>query len=419
MLLMPSVPFVDVTPDEFGFTDVSDAALSTVIYSEAVAIAGLGGSTVVSITGSGSPQISINGGGWATSGTIVNGQTLQIRLTSALTFSTVNTATVTVGLASSDWSVTTLAEDTYPNAFSFPNLSDQLRGTLAYSSILNIAGINAPTPVTISGQGSPQFSIAGAAYGTSGNIENGQSLRLRLTTSGAFNTAYSATVDIGGRVDTWSATTEAAASIVYRGRGASGADQATYNFGGISLGTAAADRLVVVALSISTSPGDSPLPSSVKMAGVTMGRRVNRVWPIDANTQSLIYSAFVPSGTSGTLSVVLPAAARRCHYAVYTVHNAKAAAATDTSSASYSSAGAQSLSLNVAAGGVIVGESYSGSNASNITWSGLTERYQVNGADGGNEHSGASGSSAVAQSPRSVSITNTAIDVVAVCASFR
>lgn len=96
----------DTTPDAFAFTDQTDVPVSTVITSNSINIAGIDVETSVSVTGTGA-EISINGGGWVTSGNITNGQSLQVRLTSSASNSTAMTATVDVGGVTEVWSVTT------------------------------------------------------------------------------------------------------------------------------------------------------------------------------------------------------------------------------------------------------------------------------------------------------------------------
>jgi hypothetical protein len=205
-----SVITQDDTPAAFSFTDVTNQAVNTVITSNTLTITGIGGNaTPVSVTGSGSPQVSINGGAWTTSGTILAGQTLAVRLTSAGTSSTTRSATVTVGNSSDTWSVTTIPQDNTPSAFDFTNLTNQLFSTLVTSNVVTITGIGPdPVNVSISGGGSPEFSIAGGAWVTSGTITNGQTLQLRMTTSPSSNTTLTATVTVGTVSDSWSTTTQ-------------------------------------------------------------------------------------------------------------------------------------------------------------------------------------------------------------------
>ena len=101
----------DATPDAFSFTDQSGVGTSTVIESNTINITGIDTATNVSISGDGSPEFRIAGGSWVTSGTITNGQSLQLRLTSNAASSTTNSATVTVGTESDQWDVTTGGAD--------------------------------------------------------------------------------------------------------------------------------------------------------------------------------------------------------------------------------------------------------------------------------------------------------------------
>jgi hypothetical protein len=98
----------DTTPDTFTFTDLPNVQLSTLTTASAVTITGINTGTSVSVSGGGA-EISINGGGWTTSGTITNGQTLAVRLTSSAAFATGASATITVGSVSDIWTVTTRA----------------------------------------------------------------------------------------------------------------------------------------------------------------------------------------------------------------------------------------------------------------------------------------------------------------------
>jgi hypothetical protein len=204
----------DTTPDAFDFTpNVTNAALSTLTTASAVTISGINTTTPVSVTGAGA-QISINGGAWGTSGNITNGQTLAVRVTSSAAFSTAMTATVDVGGVTDTWSVTTLPADTTPDAFDFtPNVTNAALSTLTTAGALTITGINTTTPVSVTGTGA-EISIAGGAWGTSGNITNGQTLAVRLTSSAAYLTTLVATVTVGGTNDSWSVQTRPDVTVV-------------------------------------------------------------------------------------------------------------------------------------------------------------------------------------------------------------
>ncbi len=95
---------------QFTFSNVTGAAMNSVITSSTITTTG-SGTLNVSVSGTGNPQISINGGSWVTSGPITAGQTLAVRMTSSSSPNTVQTVTVTAGSYSTSWSVTTYSNE--------------------------------------------------------------------------------------------------------------------------------------------------------------------------------------------------------------------------------------------------------------------------------------------------------------------
>jgi len=195
----------DTEPDAFSFTDVTAQALNTVITSDSVVIEGITGATAVTISGDGTPQFRINGGSWGTTGNITNGQTLELRLTSANADTTMRSATVDVGGVTNQWDVTT--QDATPSGLTFTDVTGQALSTVITSNSATITGITGSVPVSVSGSGSPQVNINGAGWVSSGTITNGQSLQVRLTSSGSNSTMLSATVTVGNSSDQWDVTT--------------------------------------------------------------------------------------------------------------------------------------------------------------------------------------------------------------------
>ena len=96
------------TPDAFRFTDRTNVALSTEYKSNAITVSGINTATPISITGGGTYSI---GGGTYTSvsGTVVDGNTVKVKKVSASTYSTTESATLTIGGVSDTFSVTTQA----------------------------------------------------------------------------------------------------------------------------------------------------------------------------------------------------------------------------------------------------------------------------------------------------------------------
>lgn len=97
----------DTTPNAFTFTDVTNASLSTEYTSNSITVAGLNTSSAISISGG---TYSKNGGAYtASSGTVVNGDAVTVRVTSSATNSTSVGAVLTIGGISDTYTVTTLA----------------------------------------------------------------------------------------------------------------------------------------------------------------------------------------------------------------------------------------------------------------------------------------------------------------------
>lgn len=203
-----SFPKNDLTPDALVFNALTGQSVATLVTSNTVTIAGIAGTASVGISGDGTPEFRINGGAWGTTGSVVEGDTIQLRMTTGAP-STQHVVTVVVGLGSAEWEVATVGADTTPNAFTFSDVTAAATSTLTTSSAITITGINSATPVSVSGDGSPQIRINGGAWVTSGSISNGQTLAVRLTSSSVIEETRSATIDVGGVTDQWDVTTAA------------------------------------------------------------------------------------------------------------------------------------------------------------------------------------------------------------------
>lgn len=120
----------DTMPNAFAFTAQTDAARSSVVTSNAVTVSGIDAPAPISVTGG---EYQIGSGSWTTAnGTVTNGQSVRVRLTSSSSYNTVATATLTVGGVSDAFSVTTLAEPVVtppptPAAFTMTQLAQPNR----------------------------------------------------------------------------------------------------------------------------------------------------------------------------------------------------------------------------------------------------------------------------------------------------
>lgn len=119
-----------VTPDPFYFVDLVDQPLSTLLYSNVIGIGGINIPIPISITGG---EYSINSGSWVTSaGTVVNGDSVQVRQTSSAGFETTTSTVLTVGAYSDSFDVTTIEEDIETSTlYAFNALNDNARMGIA------------------------------------------------------------------------------------------------------------------------------------------------------------------------------------------------------------------------------------------------------------------------------------------------
>ena len=189
-------------PNPFDIANKSNVALSTLIESDGVTIAGLTTASSISVTDG---EYSINGGAYtATAGTISNGQTVKVRHTSSASNATPTTTTLTIGGVSDTFTATTLT-DTIPNTFSFTDVSNIALSTLIESNEITVSGLAVASPISIT---DGEYSINGGTYtATAGTISNGQTVKVRHTSSGSNATPTTTTLTIGGISDTFTATT--------------------------------------------------------------------------------------------------------------------------------------------------------------------------------------------------------------------
>ncbi|MEJ2393879.1 MAG: hypothetical protein P8Z77_03715 [Candidatus Thiodiazotropha sp.] len=198
----------DTTPDAFGFIDQTGVSVSTSIVSNTIVVSGINTPVAIAVTNG---AYSINNGPFVTaSSTVNNGDEVRVRVTSADTVETSVDATLSLGGVSDIFSVTTIAADTTPDAFGFTDQTDVSVSTVISSNSIAINGINTATPISISGG---EYAINGGAFSsTASTISNGQTVRVRQTSSASYSATTDAVLTVGSVSDTFSVTTAANSS---------------------------------------------------------------------------------------------------------------------------------------------------------------------------------------------------------------
>lgn len=195
----------DTTPDAFAFIEQVGVNLSTPITSEPITVIGINTGTSIGISGG---SYSSNGGSFTTKkGTVYNGDSVRVRLTSASTYDTSTSATLNVGGVTGDFKVTTLSNDidTTPDAFVFTNQTGVELNALIISQAITVTGINAPAAVRIIGG---SYAINDGAFTSAeGFVNNGDTVKVQVLSSKAYSTTTSATLTIGGVEGTFGVTT--------------------------------------------------------------------------------------------------------------------------------------------------------------------------------------------------------------------
>jgi len=197
----------DTTPNAFTFVDQTGVAVSTAIESAAITVAGINSPATISVTGG---EYNKNDGAYtAASGTVSNGDSVKVKVTSSASNSTAVSAILTIGGVSDTFTVTTTAaaSDTTPDAFTFTDQTGVAVSTAIESNTITVAGINAATAISISGG---TYSKNGGAYtSASGTVVNGDTVKVKVTSSASNSTAVNTTLTIGGISDTFTVTTVA------------------------------------------------------------------------------------------------------------------------------------------------------------------------------------------------------------------
>jgi hypothetical protein len=205
----------DTTPDAFTFTDQTGVALSALLESNVITVAGIDAPVSVAISGAGgeyavSTDSGANWSAWSTSvpATISVGNQIKVRHTSSSSVSTQVDTVLTIGGVSDTFSTTTAASDTVPDAFNFTAQTGAALSSVGTSNTIIVAGIDAPANISIVGG---TYKIGNGSYvSTPGTVINGDTVTVQLTASASPSTLTTATLTIGGVAGAFDVTTLAA-----------------------------------------------------------------------------------------------------------------------------------------------------------------------------------------------------------------
>jgi hypothetical protein len=209
------------------------------------------------------------------------------------------------------------------------------------------------------------------------------------------------------------ARTEAAASgpasVTYITKVEDISNTSPYTFTGASIGSEAADRIVVVAVA-SEGTGGAITIDSVTIGGNAATLAVKN--STNGRTVAGIYYLAVPSGTTATIVVTISTGSpQRCVIGIWNVNGAASGTPYDTDTASNNTGGSTTTTLSgldFADNSVGICCSTHGDGGA-VSWTNATERYDTATAEGNHRASGADLTQATATTTLDITITHSGL----------
>jgi len=188
-----NVATADQDPDYFDFVNVVGATANTMTESLPQVIGGINVPTPVTLTGG--AEFRVGTGAWQTSGNINVNDSVQLRVTSSPDYGGEVEVDVTIGTLTDVWKVITTTDgDQIPDAFYFINQTNQAPNTFVYSNTVLVQGLTAAANITVTGG---NFKVGNGGWVTSGQINNGETLRLRILTPNGLSQTGSMSITVG------------------------------------------------------------------------------------------------------------------------------------------------------------------------------------------------------------------------------
>ena len=196
----------DTTPKKFKVHDQKKAPLGATIVSKPITVSGLGIDVCANISITAGGEYSINDGAYTSeSGCVKNGDIVTVRQTVSEICSTKTDVTLTIGGISDTFSVTTETCDTTPDRFTFIPQMNVALSTPIESNTITVSGINTAAGIYSVGG---EYKINDEEYtDTVGAVVNGDTVKVRQTSSALYSKKTTMTLIIGKRKGTFRVTT--------------------------------------------------------------------------------------------------------------------------------------------------------------------------------------------------------------------
>jgi hypothetical protein len=210
-------------PNVFLFAPVLGRPPSEPVESSAEPITGLTAPVSVTVMGNGNPEFRLCTDAlcasvvraWSSSpAEVADGQHLQLRVGAPGTEGAQTTVRVTVGAASTTWTVGT--RDFTPDPLVFPPLTGAFLGERVPSAVIPVGGVAGSPPVSISGDGAASFRVCNNTTCSSvvtpwtvtpSTVQNNQYVQVSMDAAPALGVTRTLTLTVGSSAADWRVTT--------------------------------------------------------------------------------------------------------------------------------------------------------------------------------------------------------------------
>jgi hypothetical protein len=253
---------LDDLPNDFSFTNVSNAEPGIAYTTGPVTISGINNKILVSVSAGSSIAVS---SGIFTSGPVYvrNNQTISIRIPTTkgtdADFSKSYFSRVKVGKLNKDWVVTTRNKDLTPDPFTFTSFSNQELGVVRTSNTITITGIETSVPTNASiTSGIGSFSKNGGPTGVAATVGNGDTIAITLSGPTNYSEVNNTTFTVGTYTASFSVSTRASDTTV---------DQFSFpNYVNVGL-SSSFDSVPIVLSGADTNTFTAPVPLTATVSG--------------------------------------------------------------------------------------------------------------------------------------------------------
>lgn len=190
----------DTIPDAYDIPSKYNQSRNALVASSAT-VTGFGGTLAATVSGEGSPELSLDGTNWSASVDITAGQDIHVRLMSSDQLGTSRTATVSIGGVEDDYVVKTRNPDQDPDGFGSHNYYDAAPSEWFVTEEFTVTGIDAGYSVNISGYGDTlsEFSLNGGPWQSSLAAYLNDKVVIRIMASDEFDTSVRQGIFVSGR----------------------------------------------------------------------------------------------------------------------------------------------------------------------------------------------------------------------------